>query len=110
MPKRKSIDSKGLIKAVENGGTQSDIMKKFGLKTSTQLKAAYMNALVAEGKVQPIKGGRSGRKAQKGKQIGVGKRGSIIISAEFVQAMGISAEATFTVRKTKNGIALKSVE
>ena len=109
MPKRKSIDSKGLIKAVENGGTQSDIMKKFGFKTSTQLKTAYMNALVAEGKVQPIKGGRGGRKAQKkGKQVGVGKRGSIIIPADLVEALGISADAAFTVRKTKNGIALKN--
>ena len=43
-----------------------------------------MSALIAEGKIPPIKDGRGGGKADKTKQVVVGKRGSIIISKELV--------------------------
>ena len=108
MPKKKALDAGKLIKMVQDEVPQVEIMKKMGFKTSTQLKAAYMTALVAEGKVPAIKGGRGGKKADKGKQIGVGKRGSIIIPAEVVAEMGIGADAKFTIRKSKSGLALKS--
>ena len=81
----------------------AEIMKKMGFKTSTQLKAAYMSALIAEGKVPAIKGGRGAGKADKVKEVGVGKRGSIIIAKELVESLGIGAEDKFTVRKTKAG-------
>jgi hypothetical protein len=84
-------------------------MKKMGFKTSTQLKAAYMSALIAEGKVPAIKGGRGDRKADKAKEVGVGKRGSIILSKELVESLGFGAKDKFTVRKTKAGVALKKV-
>ena len=74
MPKRKLFDAKGLIKMVEAGETQNDIMKKMGFKTSTQVKTAYMNALIDAGKAVAIKGGRGAGKAEKIKLIGVGKR------------------------------------
>jgi hypothetical protein len=109
MPKKKTVDTKALIKMVEAEETQNEIMKKFGFKTSTQLKTAYMNALIQAGKVQPIKGGRGSGKAEKGKQLGVGKRGSLIIPANLVQELGINHEDKFSVRKTKAGIALKKV-
>jgi hypothetical protein len=81
-----------------------------GFKSSMQLKAAYMSALIAEGKITGIKGGRGGgRKAQKAKMVGVGKRGSIVISKDLVDGLGISGGEKFTVRKTKAGIALKRV-
>ena len=108
MPKRKKVDTKALIKAVEAGKTQSEIMSEFGYKTSTQVKTAYMNALIEAGKVTPITGGR-GSKAAGAKSVGVGKRGSIIISKELVDSLEIGADDKFTVRKTKAGIALKKV-
>ena len=80
-----------------------------GFKSSMQLKAAYMSALIAEGKITGIKGGRGGAKTQKAKTVGVGKRGSIVISKDLVESLGVSDEAKFTVRKTKAGIALKRV-
>ena len=83
--------------------------KRMGFKTSTQLKAAYMSALIAEGKVPAIKGGRGAGKADKVKMIGVGKRGSIIISKELVESLAVGADEKFAVRKTKAGIALKKV-
>ena len=110
MPKKKAIDAVKLIKLIEDETPQADILKKMGFKSSMQLKAAYMSALIAEGKVTAIKGGRrGGGKAQKAKTVGVGKRGSIVISKDLVDVLGISGEAKFTVRKTKAGIALKKV-
>jgi AbrB family looped-hinge helix DNA binding protein len=81
-----------------------------GFKTSTQLKAAYISALIAEGKVPAIKGGRDAGKAEKAKAVGVGKRGSIIIAKELVESLGIRAGDKFVVRKTKAGVALKKAE
>jgi hypothetical protein len=88
----------------------AEIMKKMGFKTSTQLKTAYMSALIAEGKVPAIVGGRGAGKAKKVKTVGVGKRGSIIIPQELVEGLGVGAKDKFTVRKTKAGIALKKAE
>jgi hypothetical protein len=68
-----------------------------GFKTSTQLKAAYISALIAEGKVPAIKGGRDAGKAEKAKAVGVGKRGSIIIAKELVESLGIGAGDKFTL-------------
>ena len=109
MPKKKAVDAAKLIKLIEDETPQADILKKMGFKSSTQLKAAYMSALIAEGKVTAITGGRGGGKAQKAKTVGVGKRGSIVISKELVDGLGISGGEKFTVRKTKAGIALKRV-
>jgi len=104
MPKKKTVDTKALIKMVEAEETQNEIMKKFGFKTSTQLKTAYMNALIQAGKVQPIKGGRGGGKAGKGMQLGVGKRGSLIIPANVVQELGITPRTSFRSEKRRRAL------
>ena len=109
MPKRKTVDAAKLIKLIEDETPQAEIMKKMGFKTSTQVKTAYMNALIAEGKAVAIKGGRGAAKAEKAKLVMVGKRGSIVISKDLVDVLGISGDERFTVRKTKAGIALKKV-
>ena len=110
MPRRKARDAAKLIKIIEDETPQAEIMKKMGFKTSTQLKTAYMSALIAEGKVPAIKGGRGEGKAIKVKAIGVGKRGSIVISKDLVESLGLGAGDKFTVRKTKAGIALNKAE
>lgn len=110
MPKKKTRDFAKLIEMVKAGSTQAEIMKKMGFKTSTQLKTAYMGALIAEGKVPAIKSGRRAKTTSRAKAIGVGKRGSIVISKEVVERLGIDAKDKFTVRKTKAGIALKKAE
>ena len=110
MPRKKALDTSKLIKMIDDETPQSEIMKKMGFKTSTQLKTAYMSALIAEGKVPAIKGGRGTGKAAKVKAIGVGKRGSIILSKELVESLGIGAKDKFIVRKTRAGIALKKAE
>jgi hypothetical protein len=110
MPKKKALDTAKLIEMVKAETSSAEIMKKMGFKTSTQLKAAYMSALIAEGKVPAIKGGRGAGKADKPKEVAVGKRGIIIISKELVESLGIGADAKFVIRKTKLGIALKKAE
>jgi glutamate synthase domain-containing protein 2 len=109
MPRKKALDTAKLIKLIEDETPQAEIMKKMGFKTSTQLKAAYMSALIAEGKISGIKGGRGAGKASKVKTIGVGKRGSIVIARDLVESLGLGAGDKFTVRKTRAGIALKKV-
>jgi hypothetical protein len=109
MPKKKALDTAKLIEMVKAETSSAEIMKKMGFKTSTQLKAAYMSALIAEGKVPAIVGGRGAGKASKVKMIGVGKRGSIVIAKDLVESLGLGAGDKFTVRKTKVGIALKRV-
>ena len=110
MPRKKALDTAKLIKMIEDETPSAEIMKKMGFKTSTQLKNAYIGALIAEGKVPAIKGGRGAGKAAKVKTVAVGKRGSIVISKELVDSLGIGAGEKFTVRKTKAGIALKKAE
>jgi hypothetical protein len=70
----------------------------------------YLRRWLAEWKAQAIKGGRGAGKAAKVKMISVGKRGSIVISKDLVESLGIGADEKFTIRKTKLGIALKKAE
>jgi hypothetical protein len=107
MLKKKALGTAKLIGMVKAETPSAEIMKKMGFKTSTQLKAAYMSAMITEGKVPAIKGGRGTGKADKRKEVGVGKPGSIIISKELVESLGIGVGDKFTVRKTKAGVALK---
>jgi hypothetical protein len=107
MPGKKVFDTKKLLKMIKDQAPQTEIMKTFGFKTSVQLKNAHYRALVETGEVPAIKSGRRGRKETPVKMVGVGKRGSIILSKEMVEELGIGAGQKFTVRKTKAGIALK---
>ena len=109
MPKKKVFDAKKLIKMVKDETHQQEIMKAFGLKTAAQVKAAYFRALVESGEVPKIIGGRVAGKAEKVKPIVVGKRGSIVIPAGKVTELGIGSADKFTVRKTRAGIALKTL-
>jgi hypothetical protein len=110
MPKKKAFDAKKLVKMVKDETHQQEIMKAFGFKTAAQVKAAHYRALVEIGEIPGIVGGRRAGKPGMGKLISVGKRGSIIISAEKVSELGIGKDDKFTVRKTKAGIALKAVK
>jgi len=110
MPRKNALDTAKLLKMIDDEVPQAEIMKKMGFKTSTQLKTAYMGALIAEGKVPAIKGGRGEGKSSKVKTVGVGKRGSIVIAKDLVEGLGLGAGDKFTVRKTKAGITLKKAD
>ena len=109
MPKKKVFDAKKLIKMVKDETHTQEIMKAFGFKTAAQVKAAHYRALVEAGEIPGIVGGRGAGKAEKVKLMGVGKKGSIIISADKVVELGVGKDDKFKVRKTKAGIALKKI-
>lgn len=109
MPKKKAIDGASLIKMVEDGVPRPEIMKKFKLKTSSQLTIAYAKAQMDAGKIAEIVGGRGGTTAKEEIVVTVGKRGSVIISKELAESLGIAVGDKFSVRKTKAGVALKKL-
>ena len=100
------IDSQQLIKMISSGSPQKEIMDKFGIKTSTQLKVAYANALMDTGKVAEIESGRASGKKEISRDISVGKRGSLIVPKDLVSELGFQEGDSFTVKKSRAGISL----
>jgi len=109
MPKKKTVNQEKLIKAVESGMSSTEIMAKFGLKTSAQLKSLYLDALTANGRVKAIAGRSSKADPAAGKSdmIKVNKRGSLVIPRDLVEEMGFKLGDDFSVRKTKSGLSLR---
>jgi hypothetical protein len=106
MPKKKQVNADKLIKAVEAGKPAREIMDKFGINNTTQLKVHYLDALAKKGKIKPIVT-RSGRPPRPEKRIEVNKRGSLIVPKELVEEMGFSEEDTFSIQKSNVGMSLK---
>lgn len=109
MPAKKKVDGAKLIKMVESGKHQNEIMKTFKFNTAAQFKAHYLDALMKAGKAPEIKSGRAKAKAAASKEVLVSKRGSVVISKGLVSEMGFKEGEKFVVRKTKSGISLKKV-
>jgi hypothetical protein len=110
MAKKKEVDGKRLVKMVKEGAAQSDIMKKFGFNTSTQLKLAYANALMEAGEIPEIQSPRGGKPSGGvKKEIAVSKRGSLILPKELIEELGFKVGDFFLARKTKVGISLKLI-
>jgi hypothetical protein len=110
MPAKKKIDGNKLIKMVESGKHQREIMKEFKFGTTAQFKTHLLDALVKAGKAPEIKSGRGKAKTNSAKETMVSKRGSIVIPKVMIDEMGFKEGNKFTVRKTKSGISLKIVE
>ena len=109
MPKKKKIDGKSLVKVIDAGTPQAEILDKFGLKNSVQLKVAYINALMEAGKAPKIKSGRKA-KAVVDTKVAVNKRGTLIIPKALIDAFGLAEGETFDAKKTRGGIQLKAVK
>ena len=108
----------GFIEGLESPGAVIDevveagadaIMTTFGIKTSAQLKALYVDALVEQGKVKAIGSSKSrvGRPAKKVNTVKVNQRGSLVVPKELIEEFGFKVGDSFTVRKTKAGVAAK---
>ena len=109
MPARKKVDGTKLIKMVEDGTHQSDIMKEFKFSTAAQVKTHYVDALMKAGKAAAIKTGRAKAKSNSSKEVLVSKRGSVVISKAIIDEMGFAQGEKFAVRKTKSGISLRKL-
>ncbi|MFH1139586.1 MAG: hypothetical protein V1816_26205 [Pseudomonadota bacterium] len=109
MPKKKRVNLEQLFEAIEKGTSSKEVMKKFEIKTSAQLKSLYLDALIFKGQAKSIIG-RAGRGvAEESKSIVITKRGSLVIPKEMVEEFGFQVEDAFAVRKTKAGISLKKI-
>ncbi|MDJ0784861.1 MAG: hypothetical protein QNJ22_23045 [Desulfosarcinaceae bacterium] len=105
MPKKKAINEKALIKAITDKLPQAQVIKKFGFKTSAQMRSAYLTALINTGKAPAIE--KSKKKAGAvSTAIKVGKRGSLIVPKALVESFGYKEGDTFAVKSTKAGIRL----
>lgn len=109
MARKKQIDEAALLKIIEEGAPQADVMETFGFKTSTQLKVAYANALMNAGKVPELKGKQKAGKAMS-TIVSVNSRGSLIIPKALVSHFGLKDGDHFDVSRSKAGLSLKSVD
>ena len=110
MARRKKVDYKKLLKTVEAGTPQNEIMQKFGFKNSTQLKVAFANAAMEFDVIPKLVGGRRGRSAKAvTRNVKVNSRGSLIVPKQLVDSLGQKPGAEFEVRKSKAGLSLKRV-
>ena len=109
MPAKKKIDYTKLIKLVESGKHQAEIMKEFAFKTAAQFKTHYLSALIKAGKAPEIQTARTTAKAAPAKEAFVSKRGSVVIAKGLIEEMGFAEGDKFAVRKTKAGISLKKL-
>ncbi|MEW5725290.1 MAG: hypothetical protein AB1896_19405 [Thermodesulfobacteriota bacterium] len=86
-------------------------MAEFGIKTSAQLKALYIDALASKGKITPIILAKrtSTKPARTSKELRVNKRGSLVVPRELIEEMGFNMGDTFSVRKSAAGVSLKKI-
>jgi len=109
MPAKKKVDYKKLMKAVESGKPQADIIKEFKFNTATQFKNHYLTALMEAGKAPQIQTSRASAKTALSKEALVSKSGSVVIPKALIEEMGFTQGEKFSVRKTKAGISLKKL-
>ena len=110
MAKRNKVDGKKVLQMIKDGVGQSEIMEQLGIKTSTQLKTAYANALMDAGEVPKIKGaGKKAKKKPVNMKISVNKRGSLVVPKKMIESMGIEIGEAFEAKKTRSGIQLKKI-
>ena len=110
MPAKKKVNYKKLLKAVQSGKHQSEIMKAFKFNTAAQFKSHYLEALIEDGTAPKITAGRASKKAGSVKEAIVSKRGSVVISKGLVAEMEFAEGDKFSIRKTKSGISLKKID
>ena len=109
MPRKLNVDTDKLVAAIESGRPSAEIMTEFGIKTLTQLKALYVDALMARERVPSIISlkGRAVAPGSSSKEIRVNNRGSLIVPKEFIDEMGFEVGASFSVQRTDAGVSLK---
>jgi hypothetical protein len=110
MPKKIKVDAAKLISAVNSGMTDKEILEKFGLKTRTQLKSLYLDALVAEGAVKSISSRTKSTNSDAAQEeIRVNKRGSLVVPRSLVEEMGFAEGDAFSARRTRSGVSLRKI-
>ncbi len=109
MPRKIKVDYKKLLKMVNDGVPQKEIMAELGLKTSPQFKTAYLNALIETGQVTKPAGSRVKQAKPVSREVTVNSRGSLTIPKALVADLGIKVGEKFTIRKSRAGLSLKRI-
>ena len=105
-----AIENKKLIKLIKAKTSVVEIKEKCGFKTSTQVKNAYINALMEEGIVDKLVGGRKKKIKEIPKEVSVGGKGNISISKKIIDKLGFQVGEKFIAKKTKSGISLTKIQ
>ncbi len=101
MPRKRKLDNVALMQMIKEDVPQTTIMERMGFKTSTQLKVAYVNALIETGQAPPLKTGQA-RKAVN-TRVSVNERGSLIIPKKLVEYLGLKPGANYEAHKSLGG-------
>ncbi len=107
MPPKKPIDEAALLKMAKDGIHSKEIMSQLGIKTGTQLKIAYINALMNSGEVPAIQTACPGKTDKGNWIIKVNKRGSLIIPKPIADQLDLQEGDTFDTTRIKTGLALQ---
>jgi len=106
MVRKRLVEHNALIQAIATGLSKQEVMQQFGYRSLGALKVAYLNALVALGKVPAINNKRREKKV--GDVVGINSRGSLVIPKKLVDALGLDKTALFRVVKEGSGLSLKA--
>lgn len=109
--KKSLVEHNALVQAIELGKSFDQIKDKFEIKNSTQLKLAYVNALIALGRIVALPTASRGKtKKPVDRSVTVNSRGNLILPKALVQELEIDSEALFDVEKTPDGISIQPAE
>ena len=106
MARRIKVDPDKLVKMVQEGTVEKEVLEKFGLDSINQFKVARVKAL---NRTEQTAKSRStaAASARLSGRVKVSKRGSIAISRKLVEALGFQIGDTFQVSPSKAGLSLK---
>lgn len=103
--KRKPIGP--ITDRIRSGKTDKEIMRELGIKSKATLIKKHYDEQVAAGKIRPVT--KAGRKAKEiRKDVIVGKRGTVTVKSDQVEAFGFKPSDKFEVKRIKGGILLKA--
>jgi hypothetical protein len=99
------VEHNALIQAIEMGIPRDELKKRFGFKSLGALKVAYLNGLIALGKVAAIHTIRKEKRVDN--KVRINSRGSLVIPKALIDSLGLSKSELFKVEKAGDGLALQ---
>ena len=107
MPPRKQIDEAALLKLIQDGVPQKQIMDHLKIKTGAQLKVAYIDALMNSGQVPALQTDRPRKSKTRKNIISVNKHGSLVIARAILDQFDFKEGDVFDLIKTTSGLSLQ---
>lgn len=107
-PKRKRKSIGPITDRIRAGKTEKEIMAALGIKSKATLVKKHYDELAEAGRIRPVP--KAGRKKAKEirKDVKVGKRGTVTVKADQLEAFGFKPGDKFEVKRTRGGVLLKA--